>query len=435
MTTLRPPTPVLAVLLAVALVPRPGHAADDAPAPLDSADAAARAVLAANPALSALEAQVAALKHGVPQAGVWQDPMAAVEYSNMPVDAPWPGNHPMSGIQLKVQQTLPAPGKLAARTAVAESRVVSARDALAEKQDQLVGLVRDLYHRLALVRQLKAVTVEHLGLVKQFIAVVRTSYEVGRAHQHDLLRLQVLRDRLADDLNGFDDRDRQLTSLLVAAVHRPPGTEVQTPEVTRAPAPPAHLDPLLAGALKRRPLLRDLADRAHTAELAARRAEVEQRPDVTVWLGYRIRTPAGTDPGTDFVTAGASIPLPWFWNSRRWGEKAQANRAMARSLTDRRQAAVDALRGRLEADLARWRRATQKAKTYSDGLVPEARRTLDATFAAYRVGRADFASLYQAELELLDFERTIRTAESDAARAAVDVSTLTGAYAPQGAPR
>jgi hypothetical protein len=39
--------------------------------------------------------------------------------------------------------------------------------------------------------------------------------------------------------------------------------------------------------------------------------------------------------------------------------------------------------------------------------MPLAHRALDATFAAYQVDRADFASLYQSELQLLDFERTI----------------------------
>ena len=58
--------------------------------------------------------------------------------------------------------------------------------------------------------------------------------------------------------------------------------------------------------------------------------------------------------------------------------------------------------------------------------MPRAHRTLDATFAAYQVDRADFASLFQSELQLLDFERTIRRAEARAALARVEVEALTG---------
>lgn len=52
----------------------------------------------------------------------------------------------------------------------------------------------------------------------------------------------------------------------------------------------------------------------------------------------------------------------------------------------------------------------------------------DALAAAVRV-----ATLYRVELELLEFERTIRTAHADAARAAVDVATLAGEYAGEAA--
>lgn len=406
--------------------PAPGHAPK-----LDTADAVARAILVRNPALSTIEQQIDALRHEVPRAGVWMDPMAGVEYSNMPITAPWPGNHPMSGIQLKVQQTIPGPGKTGARTDVARAKLATAKQDLAEKQNELVGLARDLYDQLALVRQLEAITKEHIALVDQFIDVVRASYEVGKAHQHDLLRLEVLRDKLEDDLADLDDKVHRLEAVLVAALHLPAGTPVTTPADTPAPGPTETLAALVDRAKKERPMLAKLVDAARTQALAARRAEVEERPDVTVWLGYRIRVPAGTDPGTDFVTAGASIPLPWFWNDRRWGELAQVHRAKGRALGDARRAAIDDIRGKLDADLSRWKRSADKAKRYHDKLVPEARHTLDATFAAYQVGRADFASVYQAELELLNFERTIRIAETDAARASVQVNVLVGAYAPK----
>ncbi len=58
--------------------------------------------------------------------------------------------------------------------------------------------------------------------------------------------------------------------------------------------------------------------------------------------------------------------------------------------------------------------------------MPRAHKTLDATLAAYQVDRANFASLYQAELQLLAFERTIRRAEAAAALARVEVEALVG---------
>jgi hypothetical protein len=59
------------------------------------------------------------------------------------------------------------------------------------------------------------------------------------------------------------------------------------------------------------------------------------------------------------------------------------------------------------AALARWQRAWYKAVRYETELVPAQRGTLDSALASYRVGRAEFESLYRAEVELLGFERVI----------------------------
>lgn len=404
-----------------------------APAPggprLDRPDAVAEAVLAANPELGALEARVSALEHSAAQAGVWPDPVASVENSNVPLETPYPGGHPMAGLQFRLQQTVPFPGKTRARTAVAEARVLTAREALAERRNRLAGMVRDLYHQLALVRQLRKVTERHVALVGELVTVVRARYETGGAPQHDLLQLAVLRDRLGDDLGEFTRRDREIAAALVALVHLPSGTPVETPEVTPLPPEPPALAPLVECAAASRPLLQELGAEARTADADAERAEVERRPDVTLWLGYRYRRPSGADRGQDLYTAGVSIPLPWFWNDRRWGQRAQQERALSRSFEAERAARLDEVRGRLDGALARWRRAEEKARVYEEQLAPAQRRALESALASYRVGRAEFATLYRAELELLDFERGSRTARADAARAAIEVATLSGQYA------
>ena len=53
--------------------------------------------------------------------------------------------------------------------------------------------MRHGYYRLALARQLRTLTVDHLQLSEQLIEAVRIKYEVGRAEQRELLRLELLR--------------------------------------------------------------------------------------------------------------------------------------------------------------------------------------------------------------------------------------------------
>jgi cobalt-zinc-cadmium efflux system outer membrane protein len=219
----------------------------------------------------------------------------------------------------------------------------------------------------------------------------------------------VLGQKLRDDLKAFDRDEKSLLATLNATLHRPLAQAIVTPSKLQALAAPKDLAPLQARARRERPLLRQLSARARTARAVARRAAREGYPDITAWLGYRFRVASGADPGTDFVTLGVSVPLPFSY-ARRFGSQRRESQALARAVEAQRSATIDLIGGALARARARWQRAAQKAESYQRKLMPLAHRALDATFAAYQVDRADFASLYQAELALLDFERAIRRA-------------------------
>jgi outer membrane protein, heavy metal efflux system len=379
----------------------------------------------ANPSVGAIENRVSALREQVHEAGAWMDPTFSAEYSNMPIDNPVPGHHPMSGIQFTLKQTLYWPGKIGAREEEARSRVRENELALAEQKVQLRAEVRRAYYNLALARQLRAVTKEHAKLVRQFLVVARAKNEAGVVAQHELLRLHVLADQLDDDVRNFDEDEQSLTSTINATLHRPVDTPIPTPEQTAVPKPATDAVALARRAVRQRPLLKRYAAQAETYRAAARRAKREGYPDITLWAGYRLRTQAGTDPGTDFVSFGLSVPLPLSYDGR-WGSERRKNERLARATIDERAAELDSMRGRLGKLVAVWKRAAQEARTYRKDLTPAARLTLEATFASYQVDRADFASLFQTELQLLNFERTTRMAESAAAEARVEVEAIVG---------
>lgn len=379
----------------------------------------------ANPSVEAIKYRIAALQEKVERAKVWMDPVLSAEYSSMPIDAPYPGQHPMSGIQLTIKQTLYWPGKVAAREDEALNQVRQARLTLAEQKVQLRATVKRAYYRLALVRQLRAVTERHIALVSDLVAVAKVKNAAGLGGQHEQLRLQVLVEQLQDDLGNFDRDDVALTSAINATLHRSLDVPVATPATTQVLDPSGDALTFVHRAERDRPLLARFKADAAAYQAAARRAEREGYPDITVWAGYRVRTESGTDPGTDFVSLGVSIPLPITYDSR-WGSERRQNEKMAAASLKEREAALDDIRGQAGRTVAGWKRAVRQARVYRQELTPGARMTLDATFASYQVGRSDFASLFQAELQLLDFERAARRAEAAAAEASVEIEALIG---------
>jgi outer membrane protein TolC len=401
------------------LASRPVLAAEDLAALVDVA-------LAHNRELAAMEAKIAALEHRTTRAGAWQNPKLTAAYQNVPIDPFALGVEPMSMVMIRLEQTVPFFGKTSSREDVVQKATQSRKWDLEEKKNELSASVKTTYYRLALSRHLEKITRDHIDLVVQLIDAVRIKYEVGRAAQQDLLRLEVLRDRLRDDLEDFTKAQRELTAGINATLHRHVETAIDTPAELPIEAPANSLDELSRMALATRPALKALAFTADMHRAAAALAEYEAVPDPTLFASYGVRTelPNG-NPGRDLVTLGVGLPLPVFYSSRNAAE-ASASRELARAADATREAVVDAIHGGLEDALARWTRAADKVKTYRTKLVPDAHRTLDATFSSYQVDRADFSSLYDAELELLRFEKTIRVATTDGLVAKTAIERLIG---------
>jgi len=391
----------------------------------NSMDVLVSEALRANPGIKSLDEQVRALRAGAEASQKWKDPVLSAEYSNFPWDTWSLGDSPMTGVQVKIEQTFPFPGKNDRRKAAAEAGTEVIKLQRDELVNQLSGLVKSQYLDLTLVRQLKALTEKHINIVAGLLDRVRVSYEVGKGNQKDVLRLELLKQKLADDVMDFDRKDREITATLNSALHRDMSGEISTPariQTGKTALPP---EKLAEAAVKNRPLLAQIRARAAMLRLAADEADWDRWPDLSLWLGYRFRMQSGVDDGSDFMSLGLGVPLPFNYTDSSDAKKQQLL-SMAASAEFEYKALLDRIKAEIEQSLAAWNRAVQKSGNYRNRLVPAAQKTLDASLLAYETDRADFFSIYRAELDLLEFERAITTASIQAARMKARIETVTG---------
>ncbi|MBW2253655.1 MAG: TolC family protein [Deltaproteobacteria bacterium] len=390
------PTMILALFMTLVATPTAWAA--------DSVDALVTEAIEANPELAARRATVEALRALAGVAGTWPDPVVGIEYSNVPVTSFALGDHAMAGLQFRAQQTVRPPTWSRLQREVGDALAEGEEHSLAEAEVQLGVTVEQTYWRLALSRLLGDITEAHLARTEELLQAVVARYEVGRAGQHAVLRLGVLRDRLQDDLHDFERADRELSAALARALSREEAT-FATPTEFTALDPPADASGWVDLALAHRPELARIRADVHGSEAAADLARADGLPDVSFWVGYRVRTiTSRTDPGTDLASAGLSVPIPLGSGRRARGQRA-AYLLSAEAAEARHAATVDRIEADLTFVLARWQRAHHKAATYDSELLPAARSTLDTTLADYRVDKADFSSLYDGEIALLDLER------------------------------
>jgi outer membrane protein TolC len=379
----------------------------------------------ANPEVSMLQHQVEALKEKEKAAVVWQDPVFAVAYSNMPLGNPTLGNHPMSGIGLTLKQTFPFPGKNDRRRAVAAAEVEIQRCQLEELKSQLKGKVKQFYWQLSLVRRLKEIKKEHIEEVDYLVQAVKAKYASGEANQQDILKLVVLKEKLTDEINDFTQKERELTATINSVLHRDVDIYIETPGEIPIVKTTVMLDHLTERAENERDLLRAWKKKAEMERLAADREGHERYPDITLWTGYRIREETSLDEGEDFLSFGVSLPIPVDYKGKYDARKG-AHLAQARASQEKYRSLLDGVSADIETSLSKWERNYQKALTYSERLIPDAEATLEAALSAWQVGRTEFSSLYQAELQLLDFEEAVTIARAQTILMSLEIEILAG---------
>ena len=384
--------------------------------------------LRTHPSLAEQQALIDELDLRERAARAWRDPVLGVELSNVSLADPGLAGHPMTGVQLRLSQPFDAPGTQRQRQAVIAQREEVAHESLAEAREAVALGLAERWWDLAENRVLAALTRDHQAWAADALASARSVYEVGGGSQAAVLRWTLLHETLTEQVAELDRREAELRALLVRST--PLAADPLALTETIQPVAPVGADdlPELEGA---NPTLRRLDEMRGLREAEARQAVVESRPDPALHVGYRVRSGALDDGGSDFVSVGATVPLPV--GSAGVGKRlADAHLAGADAVSAQRDAVVRELVARRQVLLLDWQRADERAHTYADQLVPLARQALETTLADYRVGQATLADLYQAGVQLIGLERDALLAATDTHRIAARLAALHGAGAAAG---
>lgn len=373
------------------------------PSPL-SLEWCLESALERSPELAAEAAASSAARHRVVPAGSLDDPRFSYQLVNVPRDDLDLGATPMSGQQLGLAQRLPFPGLLASREGAARAAADSAQSALEDRRQRIASAVERAWAELGFAQRALAITDRNTELLRQLTGVAETKYAVGFGLQQDVLRAQVQLTTLLQQRLRRVSAVRTAEAGLAALLDLPPGAIFpRTAEpVERSPVP--DLEALRSRLPHTSPALRAAAARVEEAERLHRAAELEGYPDFDVAVGYRVRRRSPGDPvmGDDFVSASVTIRLPV--NRAKWRERVAERSALLRRARAEERAVRAALVDALRAGVAELERADAEVELVERGLLPQARRSLEASRSGYQVDKVDFLSLVNSHVSLLDAE-------------------------------
>jgi cobalt-zinc-cadmium efflux system outer membrane protein len=375
----------------------------------------------ANPMLRAARASAEATRQRIGPAGALPNPELQLGLMNRMAGDLGSRMDPMTMNQLQVMQMVPWPGKLgSARRAARHTATAAAADAT-ETERLLVARVRLAYLEVAYADRAIAVMRQTQGLLRDFREVSTTMYAVGSGVQQDVLRAQVEVARMSEEITRMD-QDRiaaaaRLNALLGRDATSPiPAVELPEPAADDLPS----VDTLVAWALTGRAALAAGTERVAAAEASLTTARRELLPDFELGVAYQQR-PAFPN----MVSLMIGVRLPIFAAARELPMRREA-----RAMRDMRAAELTDLRNETTARIiearARAQRDRNLERLYRTGILPQARSSVQAALASYRVGRVNYMTLVDNQMTVNRYETETYRLRADYHQAVGDLEALVG---------
>ncbi|WP_163055394.1 TolC family protein [Acidithiobacillus ferrooxidans] len=388
-------------------------------APLSLQDAEAIA-LGKNPGLGAIKQKIVELRHQAVAVAQLPDPHLDLGAADLPLNNFSMNQQQMSMLSVGLSQTFPSFGKLGLEGQQAGVEAQASVDTLRGQSAELVLLLRRAWLQALYAEDAEATIRHQEQLQAESVQAALALYRSAQGSQADVLRAQLARDSLANDISKLQaERASDLAQIAqILNLPQPPTIEHQWPNLS----PPITLVQAEAR-LSGQPLLRAAQAQTRAAQVGVKVAKRGYWPEVTVSVDY------GQDfyPGSpNWLSAGVDLSLPIFPENRQDQDvaaaRARALRAQYR-YDDQHLAMIQQVR----ANFARYMALKTELERTDQRLLPTARNAFSATLAAYAVGRAELSAVLRTQKEVLDYALSRLQYRRDLALSAAELDFLTTA--------
>jgi outer membrane protein TolC len=332
-------------------------------------------------------------------------------------------------LMIGLRQSFPAWGTLDARARAGREEAASARDGERARRQDVAAQVHRAFAAYYRSDEELHLHLEHVGLTSRLLELARVNQRTGHGDLQDVLRLQVELTRLHTDVARIEREGRSSRALLNSLLDRDPDAPLGPPEALSV-TPTADLPALEKDLDRHRPELaaagRSVRKMEATLDGARRAARL---PGLMLGLDYWYMPVAEVRHG---YGAMVSLNLPWL-SGRRADEEREAEQTL-RAEQHALAATKNLVRYELRDAAARVESARLSFSTIDQDLLVQARRSLEATQAAYAAGRGDALGLLEALRSYLDVRLERVRALTDLATSEADLQRAAGLLAEGGRP-
>ena len=352
----------------------------------------------------------------IPQARSLDDPTLSFEYFVQQIDTRY---------QMSLTQIFPAFGKLALREKSAAAEAEAAMHRFEAERVLLYDRVSKAFFEYYYLSRATAVTAANLRLLADLENAVNARYTAGLTPFSDLIKVQVEKDRVANELAAMQDERAAQSSLLSGLLNLRQQQILPWPEVK--PSESSILDEsLLAGMLENLNPELKAADAMVSAGMYRKQlARRSYLPDFMLGASGMVMPGMGGEDETDVaLMAGISLPI---WHGKYRAEIREAE-ADTRAAVSEKEDMQNMLRAELSMAIFKARDAERRKTLFGTSLIPKAEQSLNAAQQEFSSGKADFMTLIDAQRTLLEFQLMAERAVADREIALAEIGCCIGKF-------
>jgi outer membrane protein TolC len=393
-------------------------------------DTVLRVALDRNRDLAETQARARAAEARSRAAGRLPDLEAKYEQWGVPLSRPWALDR-SDTLMIGVRQSFPAWGSLDARGRAAAEEAGGAQDSARARRQEVAAQVRRTYATYYKADQELRLHLEHVGLTSRVLELAKLNQRTGHAGLQDVLRLELELTRLHTDVARIEREQRSSRALLNALMDRAPDAPLGPPEDLTV-SPTNDVAALEKSLDANRPEIAAATRAVRRSEALLEGTKRSARvPNLMVGVDYWYM-PMGIETHHGYG-AMVAINLPWL--SGRRGDEVREGEQTVQAEQAALASTRNAVRYELRDAAARLESARQSFTIVDQDLLAQAKRSLDATQAAYASGHSDAVALLDALRSYLQVRIERVRALAELASSQADLERAAGTLAAEGSAR
>jgi len=368
--------------------------------------------------LKSLQLKVEALRHRLPQANALPDPSLAVGWAGNLAPFSLMKGDPSSARTLAISQQIPYPGKRPLQVEMARKDVEAAQADVAMARKRITVEARVAYNDYAFAVSALNSEKQSQSILEEVAKVADQQYRSGKGMQTDLLRAQLQITLAMEKVIGRERQLDEAKARINALLQNRPEAELPLPEELKpAPLPDESI-------IYQHAAMNDVEAKARQIDIergkvAVSIAERQNRPDLTVGYMLQQRSQQDTMNGLTF-----SVNIPLFTRTKQREAIAEAA-TMQASATKAHEARLNLLRLDLRQQLIAAQSAQRIIALYQNGILSQAKLTIESSIVALRNNRTDMQSVLANEIALIDSQIEYARAINEELNAVARLEALT----------